>query len=180
MLIDPSSPPIVRADSVLTRFELETIDFFVRIARLFGIPKSVGEVYGLLFVSAAPLALEQIWEKLGMSSGSASQGLRLLRGVGAVHVTYVAGDRRDHYLVETNLKKILSGIIREKFAPQLLGHGERVDRISRLLELTPAPGRDCLEERVRILESWRQQTRTLLPLVMEGLEPQAAEGRLQA
>ena len=45
--------------------------------------KSVGEIHGLLLVSAKPLALDDIMNRVDISPRRASQGLKLLRGLGA-------------------------------------------------------------------------------------------------
>jgi HTH-type transcriptional regulator, glycine betaine synthesis regulator len=159
-------------DSVpgLSRLEIDTIDIFVRIAHLFGVSKSVGEIYGLLFISALPLPLDYIRTKLSMSSGSASQGLRLLRSVGAVRTAYVPGDRRDHFLAETALQKITNGFLREKFVPNLMIHEERLQRLSDLTAEIPQSHRPLIEDRIRILQNWRKQARAVLPIMMSGLE----------
>ena len=157
----------------LSRVEISTIDLFVRIARLFGVSKSVGEIYGLLFISTKPVPLDYVRERLQMSSGSASQGLRLLRSVAAVRATYVAGDRRDHFLVETDLRKITNGFLREKVVPNLLVHEERLERLSDLIGELPSGSRPEIESRIRILQGWRKQARAVLPLMMRGLEMKA-------
>ena len=154
----------------LTQLEVDMIDIFVRIARLFGVSKSVGEIYGLLFISTAPVPLDYIRSKLNLSSGSASQGLRLLRTLGAVHATYVPGDRRDHFLAETGLRKITTGFLREKVVPDLMVHEEQLQRLSSLVEDMPSGSRPHIEARIQLLQSWRRQARAVLPLVMGGLE----------
>ena len=158
-----------RSDT-LTRLEIDMIDIFVRIARLFGVSKSVGEIYGLLFISTEPVTLDYIRAKLNLSSGSASQGLRLLRTLGAVHATYVAGDRRDHFLAETGLRKITSGFLREKVVPDLVVHEAQLQRLTGLLEEMPSGTRPHIESRILLLQSWRNQARAVLPMVMSGLE----------
>ena len=157
----------------LNRVEINTIDLFVRVARLFGVSKSVGEIYGLLFISTKPVPLEYIRARLQMSSGSASQGLRLLRTVAAVRATYVPGDRRDHFLVETDLRKITNGFVREKVVPNLLGHEERLERLADLMGELPSGSRPEIESRIQILLSWRTQARALLPLLMQGFDIEA-------
>ena len=59
--------------------------FFAEIVQLFGIPKSVGQIYGLLYASPKPLGFTAIVERLEISKGSASQGLQLLRSLGAIN-----------------------------------------------------------------------------------------------
>ena len=70
-----------------SELELEAIDYFVRFMSLLGMPRSVGEIYGLLYFSPDPLSMDVIAAKLGISIGSASQGLRTLRSLKAVKVT---------------------------------------------------------------------------------------------
>ncbi|MGA3169616.1 MAG: hypothetical protein ABSE62_01255 [Chthoniobacteraceae bacterium] len=167
--IDKPEPRVEK----LTRIEADIIDIFVRMARFFGVSKSVAEIYGLLFISTSPVPLDYIRSKLNLSSGSASQGLRLLRTVGAVHATYVAGDRRDHYLAETGLRKITSGFLREKVASDLMVHEDQLQRLSALLDDMPSSSRPHIEERINILERWRRQARAVLPILMSGLETES-------
>src|SRR5690348_8962856 len=77
----------------LNPLELEIIDLFVQVSRLLGQPRSIAEIYGVLFVSVKPLAMDDLIERLRISKGSASQGLKFLRNIGAVKPIYVAGDR---------------------------------------------------------------------------------------
>src|SRR5689334_9414028 len=83
--------------SPLTRVEIEIIDLFVQFSSALGQPRSVAEIYGLLFISRQPLAMDEMIHRLRLSKGSTSQGLRFLRNLGAVRMIYVAGDRRAHY-----------------------------------------------------------------------------------
>src|SRR5262245_56308249 len=81
----------------LNPLEAEVIALFVQMSRALGQPRSLGEIYGLLFISARPLAMDDLIERLGLSKGSASMGLRFLRNAGAIKMVYVPADRRVHY-----------------------------------------------------------------------------------
>jgi len=179
---DSSGPSdqAARGRSSLSELEVATIEMFVSNAQLFGFSRSIGEIYGLLFVSPAPLPFESIREKLTMSSGSASQGLRVLRSLGAVQIAYVAGDRRDHYIAETGLRRIAAGFVREKFAPSLSGQEERLTHLLRLLDEKPLPNRMVIKDRLQTLESWGKQARALFPILMDGwkMEEDAVQARL--
>src|SRR3984957_17783479 len=83
--------------SQLEHAEVEVIHLFVQFSRAFGQPRSVAEIYGLLFASPKPLPMEAFIERLHLSKGSASQGLKYLLDLGAVRTVYVAADRRTHY-----------------------------------------------------------------------------------
>ena len=78
-----------RVDSLDENFlEIESIDFFVRLMGLLGLPRSVGEIYGLLYFSPHPLPMDQIVSRLGISIGSASQGLKTLRSLKAKNLLH--------------------------------------------------------------------------------------------
>ena len=117
--------------------ELESIDFFVRMMGILGMPRSVGEIYGLLYFSAVPLPMDQIVAKLGMSLGSASQGLKTLRSLKAVRTTYVPGDRRDHYQAETEFRRLFSNFLKEEILPHMESAKERIDRMQDALPEDP-------------------------------------------
>ena len=107
-----------RVDSLDENFlEIESIDFFVRLMGLLGLPRSVGEIYGLLYFSPHPLPMDQIVSRLGISIGSASQGLKTLRSLKAVRTSYIPGQRKDHYSAESEFRKLFSNFINERLFP---------------------------------------------------------------
>jgi len=150
----------------LTDIERELIDFFVNAAQSFGLPKSYGEIYGLFFASGRPLALDDVIERLRISKGSASQGIRFLRGINALVLNYLPGDRRDHFVAEMSLRRIADGFIKERIRPQL------ADGADRLKSLQGQYGKADLaphRERLRTIESWRKKGELLLPFVSKFL-----------
>ena len=92
-------------------------------------PRSVGEIYGLLYFSPSPLPMDQIVSRLGISLGSASQGLKTLRSLKAVRTSYVPGDRRDHYLAETEFRRLFSNFIKEEILPHMDSAQDRITRM---------------------------------------------------
>ena len=124
----------ITSDTTSAReLELEAIDYFVRLMSLLGMPRSVGEIYGLLYFSTEPMPMDMIAARLGISIGSASQGLRTLRSLKAVKVTYVLGDRRDLYLAESEFRHLLSTFIKEEIMPHLESGKARIDRMEEIL-----------------------------------------------
>ncbi len=124
---------LLTIDSHLHSLELESIDFFVRMMGILGMPRSVGEIYGLLYFSVTPLPMDKIVSRLEISIGSASQGLKTLKSLKAVHSTYIAGDRRDHYIAETEFRKLFSSFINDEIMPHLESAKERISRMEKSL-----------------------------------------------
>jgi len=167
---DAAAPsPSKRSASRLAAHEREVIDLFVRLSRVLGQPRSLGEMYGLLFISAQPLAMDDLIERLDLSKGSASQGLKFLRNLGAVRTIEVPGDRRVHYEAVAELRSLAGRFLREKIEPHL-GEGEaRLDRVEKLLNELPAEDREHADRRITMLRSWSRNSRRVLPLVVKVL-----------
>ena len=109
--------------------------------------------------------MDDFVDRLGLSKGSVSQGLSLLRQLGAVRLQFVVGDRRDHYVPEVGLRRLLGGFLREKVEPHLESGQARLANLKTLLETVDPAQRAHAEERITMLTAWHKQTRSLLPLV---------------
>jgi len=143
------------------------IDVFVRAAGLIGLPRSIGEIYGLLFCSPEALTFDDLVERLRISKGSVSQGLKVLRQIGAVKLHYVPGSRRDHYEPELSMKRLVRGFVKDQFEPHLISGSQRLDSIDALIEGEADESlRRHAANRLNTLRSWQQRTRKLMPIVM--------------
>ncbi len=149
----------------MSALESEVVALFVRVADLLNLPRSVGELYGVLYISEEPLCLDDLRLKLRISKGSTSQGLKILRSFGAIRKVYVPGDRKDFYVAESSLRKIAGGFASEQIQPHLESGSERLEQIRVLLE---EEGRsEALEERVERLENWQKRANQVLPVVLK-------------
>ncbi|MFZ9932883.1 MAG: GbsR/MarR family transcriptional regulator [Chthoniobacterales bacterium] len=154
-----------RCAGLITPAEREVVEFFVHLGRYLSLPRSVGEIYGILFASGGTMTLDQLVSRLGISKGSASQGLRLLRGVGAVRVSYLAGDRKDHYSAEVELPHLLRVFLRDQLSVRLNHANERLGRLLEAVEDPASGAPEGLSQRVERLVSWQKKAKRLVPLV---------------
>ncbi len=154
-----------RPSTGFTPVEIEAIDIFVRIAQFIGLPKSVGEIYGVLFVSADPLSLDDICERLNMSKGSASQGLKLLRSIQAIKASYIPGDRRDLYVLDGNLQNLVDGFLKDRVEPGVQDLGQRIERLKGLTGSLSNGERKRYAERVEKLRKWQRQVEQFIPAI---------------
>lgn len=79
-----------------------------------GINRTVGQIYALLFVSPEPLNADQIVEALGISRSNVSMGLRELQAWNLVLLRHVPGDRRDHFTTLDDVWQILRVLAEER------------------------------------------------------------------
>lgn len=143
------------------------IDSFVRAAALIGLPRSIGEIYGLLYCSPEPLDFDQIEQRLGISRGSVSGGLKTLRQLGAVKIHYMPGSRKDHYLPELSMERLVRGFIKDQFTPHLESSAQRLDHVEAQLADEPdLARREHARQRLNTLRTWRRRAEKLLPLAL--------------
>jgi DNA-binding transcriptional regulator GbsR (MarR family) len=164
-----STPSITEKEESLSDLEVEAIDLFISFMKLIGLPKSVGEIYGLLFVSGDPLNAEQITERLQISAGAASQGLRLLRSFGAVRSVYVPGERRDHFSAELDLSTFASAFIKEELTPRLEHASERIQRMEILANDLDGKAKEAAFKRIERLRHWMERGRKMMPWLLKFL-----------
>lgn len=149
----------------------EVIQLCVHVTRLLGVPRSVCEIFGFVFSSPAPVTFEEIVAGLGMSNGSASHGLRYLRRIGALSVTYLARDRRDYYVAEMSLGRLVSGYLMENITLHLADSRERITAMRSSLETEGDLRSTHLSSRVDTLMEWNRQVSAAIALASENLLP---------
>jgi DNA-binding transcriptional regulator GbsR (MarR family) len=62
-----------------------------------GINRTVGQIYALLYVSAKPLNADEIAESLGFSRSNVSMGLKELESWHLVRLQHLPNDRREYF-----------------------------------------------------------------------------------
>ena len=150
----------------LDEWEIAVIDLFLNAANSFGLPKSYGQIYGLLFCRNQSLSMDEVMKLLEISKGSASQGLRALRQLGAVSSVFEPGDRREKFVAEIRLRKLVGGFFREQADPHLdkgVGRLKQIEALLGNLDKKDSFQRGAL--RHEILSGWHRQMSRLLPWV---------------
>lgn len=154
----------------LDPLERQVVEVFVDGVRVLGLPKSIGEIYGLLFVSRSPLSLDDLVERLQISKGSASQGLRSLKSLGAVREAHHNGhsERRTYYEPAVELKRLVGGFIREQIRPHLKSGSSKIQRIAKSAHRIEDPeARQFLTDRIERLDQWMNSGAKVLPILQK-------------
>ncbi len=79
-----------------------------------GVNRTVGQIYALLFLSDRPLNAEQITEALGIARSNASMGLKELEAWRLVRKRHLPGDRRDYFQAPDDIWQILRTLAEER------------------------------------------------------------------
>ena len=156
--INSKASPTAQAGSP----EDSILNLCVKLCAILGLPKSIGLIYGAVFVSARPIEAGDICKKLKISRGSVSQGLKFLRELGAIRVEGDNGNRAEHFVVEDHLRKAVETFVTKKIAPAFEELGEEVIRLEKDPNLNLPQE---LREKLETIRRWHSHGQLLLPLV---------------
>ena len=171
----PILPPVIEEQSNarkrLNGLELEVLDLFGQFSKALGYPKSVGEIYGTLYLTEGSMSMADIMERLKISLGSVSQGLKVLKGLEAITVEHSDSARKDLFLAETDYGRFLSCFLKDRVQPGVQGLRERIERISHQAGHCP-PASPELARRINGIRDIYGLLTELIPVVRNVLEGQ--------
>jgi DNA-binding transcriptional regulator GbsR (MarR family) len=129
-----------------------------QISHFWGFPKGMGAIFAVLYLSPAPLSLDELVQESGMTKGAVSTNVRALARMGLVHPLTRLGDRKDYYTAETDFYKSIRTILKERqnndFDRAIATVRETLERIEADRGLTDKAEREFLLERLRALRSF--------------------------
>ena len=159
-----------RSEFVQSKAWQEMVEVGGRVCQLLGLPRSTGQIFGLLYLSAEPLSLNKMAAMLGISKGSASMGTRQLASWGAIRKVWIPGDRRDYYEVIQDLGQLIRGCY-NNFKPKFESSGDRLEMLKLKLSedfksgVFPINQKEILEGRINALEKVYNRITKLLPII---------------
>ncbi len=152
-----------RSASVV-EFERAVVDFFVDAADLLGVPKSVAVLYGIVFASPQPLSFADIEARGTLSKGSISQGLRVLREIGAIKEVSALADRSELFTPDLEMRRLIQRFLEQRLQKQLDAGKSRLGDLQRALPDLEKSHAETLRSRIKQLQSWHEKARALLPI----------------
>ena len=110
-----------------------------------GINRTVGQIYALLYVSAKPLNADEVGEALGFSRSNVSMGLKELQSWNLVRLIHQPNDRREYFQAPDDVWAIFRTLAAE--------------RRKREIDPTLSMLRDALMEQPSVAEDIHAQAR---------------------
>ena len=158
--ISPESLPEVR---------LKMVDIGGRVAQVLGLPRSVGEIYGLLYLSTKPASAPEIATALSISKGSVSTGVRQLLALGFIRKVWVQEQRKDYYEAVLDL----GNVARASYDSIIKVRTNNAERRFRAVEESLAESKSemipedyaLIKERVERLGKMRKRIKLILPII---------------
>lgn len=79
-----------------------------------GVNRTVGQIYALLFISNRPMHADEIAETLAMSRSNVGLGLKELQSWKLTRLQHLPGDRRDYYSAPQDVWEIFRILVEER------------------------------------------------------------------
>lgn len=150
------------ASAASAELDREITAFWVEVAAALGFPRSVGEIYGLIFASSEPLNADDIVDKLGISRSGVGQALKTLSDIGAIRPAHRTQSRKDHYELQTDLGVLVRLFLNSRVLPRL---EELNRRRASLGDRAKKSGPAHLSARFDQLQRWHGKTAPVLALL---------------
>jgi HTH-type transcriptional regulator, glycine betaine synthesis regulator len=116
--LEPPEAPAAPSD--LWPSEQLLSDAVGRLMEFWGFKRHMGRIWTVLYLSDEPLGATELRDKLQLSAGSVSMALNDLLRWGVVKKIWVHGQRRDYFVAESNLWKMISRVFRERELVEIL------------------------------------------------------------
>jgi DNA-binding transcriptional regulator GbsR (MarR family) len=98
----------------LVKIKKDFTEGLSQISRFWGFPRGMGAIFAVLYLSPAPVSLDEIAQKTGLTKGAISTEIRALARMGLVHRSSKLGDRKDYYEAETDFYAAIRSILKER------------------------------------------------------------------
>lgn len=104
MPLDDTLPPLSR----------QFVSHFGEMGSKWGINRTVGQIYALIFISQRALNADEIAETLAFSRSNVSMGLKELQAWRLVHLRHQSGDRREYFEAPGDVWEIFRVLAEER------------------------------------------------------------------
>ena len=139
-------------------------DVIGRLIEFWGFKRNMGRVWSVLYLSPDPLSAEDLRHLLRLSSGAVSMTLSELSRWGVVRKVWVQGERKDFFVAEVQLWKMISRVFSERERVEIVSAVEAFESALRALDrLVPTDA----ETRARA-ELQKERIKNLLELAKLG------------
>ena len=79
-----------------------------------GINRTMAQIHALLLISADPMTQDDIMEELNISRGNTNMNIRELINWGLVERVILPGERKEFFLAEKDIWKVMKQIVKER------------------------------------------------------------------
>ncbi|MFB6159689.1 MAG: GbsR/MarR family transcriptional regulator [Haloferacaceae archaeon] len=146
----------------------EVIESMERSAEVYGLSRSAGRIYGVLYFAPDPLSIPELVEETGYAKSTISNVTRKLTRVGLVRRrSSTGGGRRVRFAAETDLWFVVQDVVRQYVGREATATQRTLDRALDRLDELDGEGVEADRARVRELRATYDELQRLLELATD-------------
>lgn len=146
----------------------EVIESMERSAEVYGLSRSAGRVYGVLYFATEPLSISELVEETGYAKSTISNVTRRLTRIGLVRRrSSGGGGRRVQFEPVTDLWHVVQDVFQQYVAREMATTRRTLDRVLDRLDEAGVEEDATAYERVASLAATYDEFETLLDLAMD-------------
>jgi DNA-binding transcriptional regulator GbsR (MarR family) len=154
----------------------DVIESMERSAEVYGLSRSAGRVYGVLYFASGPLSIPELVEETGYAKSTISNVTRKLTRIGLIRRrSSGGGGRRVQFEPETDLWFVVQDVFQQYVAREMGTTRRTLDRAKDRLDDADAEAGDPTYDRVATLAATYDEFETLLELAMDHSVPELIE-----
>ena len=162
--------PLVDEEKLnFSQTRMEFVDLCGSAAQGFGFARSIGEIYGFLYLSANPVSAQHLVDELALSKASVSTGTRQLLALGFVRKVWKRDQRRDYFEAEIEIW----GLMSMAYERVIKIRAHEAKRQLSMVQETLGTERDIMsneeyalmKERLDNLEKFKSRAKKFMPLI---------------
>jgi len=154
----------------------DVIESMERSAEVYGLSRSAGRVYGVLYFASGPLSIPELVEETGYAKSTISNVTRKLTRIGLIRRRSTGGGgRRVQFEPETDLWFVVQDVFQQYVAREMGTTRRTLDRALDRLDDADAEAGDPAYDRVAALAATYDEFETLLDLAMDHSVPELIE-----
>lgn len=135
--------------------EEEIIESMEQSAEVYGLSRSAGRVYGVLYFAREPLSIPELVEETGYAKSTISNVTRQLTRIGLIHRRSSAGGgRRVEFEPETDLWFVIQDVLQQYLHREISATQRTLDRALDRLDSIEEGGEESRERVVALRESY--------------------------
>lgn len=161
--IDPAQ---LAENGDMTPFEVSLAEYFMELADVFRLPRSLALIYAVVFCAEEPVCFEEVHRKTGLSKSRVSDGLKTLLDTGFLQDVYYHMNRRTFYQPEGSLRGWFTEMVNDKVRPQIKANATRIQELQAAYR-EGGGDNELVAGRLESLSTWNKKLQRVLPMIVK-------------
>jgi len=153
----------------MSQTQINFMEVCGRFAQAMGLSRSLGTIYGLLYLSPRSIGLQEVAQFSQISKGSASMGTRQLLNMGLIRKVWMPREKRDFYeaipKLGESLHNLYQNLLKSRMENSQKKMGELVEVLESEKKSLSKDDYDHINERLKNLEKLRAKISRIMPAI---------------